>query len=90
MRPSESHSFARNERSEVNLVHLEQRILVTGGAGFLGSHLCERLLATGANVLCVDNFFTGSRRNIEHLIGHERFELIRHDVTFPYYVWSAP
>jgi UDP-glucuronate decarboxylase len=67
-------------------VHLEQRILVTGGAGFLGSHLCERLLATGANVLCVDNFFTGSRRNIEHLIGHERFELIRHDVTFPYYV----
>jgi len=67
-------------------VHLEQRILVTGGAGFLGSHLCERLLATGANVLCVDNFFTGSRRNVEHLIGHERFELIRHDVTFPYYV----
>lgn len=67
-------------------MHLEQRILVTGGAGFLGSHLCERLLATGANVLCVDNFFTGSRRNIEHLIGHERFELIRHDVTFPYYV----
>lgn len=67
-------------------MHLEQRILVTGGAGFLGSHLCERLLATGANVLCVDNFFTGSRRNVEHLIGHERFELIRHDVTFPYYV----
>ena len=67
-------------------MHLEQRILVTGGAGFLGSHLCERLLATGANLLCVDNFFTGSRRNIEHLIGHERFELIRHDVTFPYYV----
>jgi UDP-glucuronate decarboxylase len=67
-------------------MHLEPRVLVTGGAGFLGSHLCERLLATGTNVLCVDNFFTGSRQNIEHLIGHKRFELIRHDVTFPYYV----
>jgi UDP-glucuronate decarboxylase len=61
-------------------------ILVTGGAGFLGSHLCERLLAQGHIVLCVDNFFTGRRRNIEHLIGDPRFELIRHDVTFPLYV----
>jgi UDP-glucuronate decarboxylase len=67
-------------------MHLQRRILITGGAGFLGSHLCERLLATGANVICVDNFFTGTRRNIEHLIGNARFELIRHDVTFPLYV----
>jgi UDP-glucuronate decarboxylase len=67
-------------------MHLETRVLVTGGAGFLGSHLCERLLADGAVVLCVDNFFTGARRNIEHLISHPHFELIRHDVTFPLYV----
>src|SRR5215203_3325859 len=67
-------------------MHLEQRILVTGGAGFLGSHLCERLLAGGANVICVDNFFSGTRSNIEHLLDHKRFELMRHDVTFPLYV----
>jgi UDP-glucuronate decarboxylase len=67
-------------------MHLQDRILVTGGAGFLGSHLCQRLLAQGANVLCVDNFFTGSRRNIEQLLGHGNFELLRHDVTFPLYV----
>src|SRR6266700_3141450 len=67
-------------------MHLETRVLVTGGAGFLGSHLCERLLADGAVVLCVDNFFTGARRNIEHLISHPHFEIIRHDVTFPFYV----
>src|SRR5437016_3357228 len=67
-------------------MHLETRVLVTGGAGFLGSHLCERLLADGANVLCADNFFTGARRNIEHLLDHQRFELLRHDVTFPLYV----
>lgn len=60
--------------------------LVTGGAGFLGSHLCEKLLERGHEVLCVDNFFTGTRRNIEHLIGHPRFEVMRHDVTFPLYV----
>ncbi len=63
-----------------------QRDLVTGGAGFLGSHLCERLLDLGHEVVCVDNFFTGSKRNVEHLIGNPRFELIRHDVTFPLYV----
>jgi len=63
-----------------------QSCLVTGGAGFLGSHLCEQLLERGHNVLCVDNFFTGTRRNVEHLIGHPRFELMRHDVTFPLYV----
>lgn len=62
------------------------RILVTGGAGFLGSHLCDRLLDDGHDVLCVDNFFTGSKRNIAHRIGHPYFELIRHDVTFPLYV----
>ena len=67
-------------------MHLETRVLVTGGAGFLGSHLCERLLADGAVVLCVDNFFTGARRNIEHLIGNPHFELIRHDITFPLYL----
>jgi UDP-glucuronate decarboxylase len=63
-----------------------QRILVTGGAGFLGSHLCERLLAAGEEVLCVDNFFTGTRGNVHHLLDHPRFELMRHDVTFPLYV----
>src|ERR671913_1494259 len=63
-----------------------QRVLVTGGAGFLGSHLCDRLLAQGHDVLCVDNFFTGSRRNVERLLEHPRFELMRHDVTFPLYV----
>ncbi|MBN8968284.1 MAG: SDR family oxidoreductase [Rhizobiales bacterium] len=67
-------------------MHLENRILVTGGAGFLGSHLCERLIAAGANVVCADNFFTGTRHNIETLLGHPRFEIIRHDVTFPLYV----
>jgi UDP-glucuronate decarboxylase len=63
-----------------------KKILVTGGAGFLGSHLCERLLAAGHDVLCVDNFFTGTKSNIAHLMGHPRFELMRHDITFPLYV----
>jgi UDP-glucuronate decarboxylase len=63
-----------------------KRVLVTGGAGFLGSHLCERLLALGEDVLCVDNFFTGDKANIAHLLGNPRFELMRHDVTFPLYV----
>ena len=63
-----------------------QRVLVTGGAGFLGSHLCERLLAEGHDVLCVDNYFTGTRANVRHLLGHPRFEPLRHDVTFPLYV----
>jgi len=63
-----------------------KRVLVTGGAGFLGSHLCERLLERGHDVLCVDNYFTGSKANIEHLLGNPRFELMRHDVTWPLYV----
>ena len=62
------------------------RALVTGGAGFLGSHLCERLLADGHEVICLDNFFTGTKDNIAHLLDHQRFELMRHDVTFPLYV----
>ena len=62
------------------------KVLVTGGAGFLGSHLCERLIGQGHDVLCVDNYFTGSRANIAHLIGNPRFEMMRHDVTFPLYV----
>ena len=63
-----------------------KRVLVTGGAGFLGSHLCERLLGQGHEVLCVDNFFSSSRRNVSHLLSNARFELMRHDVTFPLYV----
>lgn len=65
---------------------MTKKILVTGGAGFLGSHLCERLVAAGNDVLCADNFFTGSKNNIAHLIGNPYFELLRHDVTFPLYV----
>jgi UDP-glucuronate decarboxylase len=63
-----------------------KRVLVTGGAGFLGSHLCDSLIARGNEVLCVDNFLTGSRKNISHLLGNSNFELLRHDVTFPLYV----
>ncbi|WP_293884357.1 UDP-glucuronic acid decarboxylase family protein [Sphingomonas sp.] len=63
-----------------------RRILVTGGCGFLGSHLCEMLIAEGHDVLCVDNYFTGSRANVAHLLSHPRFELLRHDITFPLYV----
>jgi UDP-glucuronate decarboxylase len=63
-----------------------KRVLVTGGAGFLGSHLCERLLRQGHEVLCVDNFFSSNRSNVDHLLGNPRFELMRHDITFPLYV----
>ena len=65
---------------------MQKRVLVTGGAGFLGSHLCDRLLAQGDDVLCVDNFYTGTKDNIAHLRDHRHFELLRHDVTFPLYV----
>jgi len=65
---------------------LRKAVLVTGGAGFLGSHLCERLLADGHDVLCLDNFFTGSKENIVHLLGNPRFELLRHDITIPIFL----
>jgi UDP-glucuronate decarboxylase len=67
-------------------MHLERRVVVTGAAGFIGSHLCEHLLATGCHVLCVDNFFSGTKQNIEHLLGNSHFEVLRHDVTDPLYV----
>jgi len=67
-------------------VNKNQTILVTGGGGFLGSHLCERLLAGGHDVICVDNFFTGSKENIRHLLNHSGFELVRHDITWPLYL----
>ncbi|PIY59668.1 NAD-dependent dehydratase, partial [Candidatus Wolfebacteria bacterium CG_4_10_14_0_8_um_filter_37_11] len=63
-----------------------KRILVTGGAGFIGSHLCKRLLDEGNEVLCVDNFFTGNKNNISEFLDNKRFELLRHDITFPLYV----
>ena len=65
---------------------IRERVLVTGGAGFIGSHLCERLIESGHHVLCVDNFYTGTRDNIAHLLPHPLFELLRHDITFPLYV----
>jgi len=65
---------------------MNKKILVTGGAGFLGSHLCDKLIARGHDVLCVDNFFTGTKANVAHLMSHPNFELMRHDVTFPLYV----
>jgi len=63
-----------------------KKVLVTGGAGFIGSHLCERLLSDGNEVICVDNFYTGSKKNVEHLLGNHYFEIIRHDITFPLYL----
>jgi UDP-glucuronate decarboxylase len=65
---------------------LNPRVLVTSGAGFLGSHLCNRLLKENFDVICMDNFFTGQKHNIGHLINNPYFEVIRHDVTFPYYI----
>jgi UDP-glucuronate decarboxylase len=79
-------SDRRRRRKATVRSKTDKRILVTGGAGFLGSHLCERLLEQGHDVLCVDNYFTGSKRNIEPILGNTRFELMRHDVTFPLYV----
>ena len=63
-----------------------KKILVTGGSGFVGSHLCERLLKEGNEVICLDNFFTGEKRNVVHLLDNPFFELVRHDVTMPYFV----
>jgi len=65
---------------------MSKRILITGGAGFLGSHLCERLLAEGNEVICIDNYFTGQKQNLVHLLNHPYFELIRHDVTMPFFI----
>ena len=67
-------------------MYMAKRILVTGGAGFLGSHLCEKLMSEGHDVICLDNYFTGSKSNIEHLMDHKNFELIRHDITFPIFL----
>ncbi|MEO6215382.1 MAG: GDP-mannose 4,6-dehydratase, partial [Sphingomonas sp.] len=67
-------------------MHLDKRILITGGAGFLGSYLCELLVESGAHVICVDNFYTGNHHNIQHLRDFANFELVRHDVCFPFYV----
>jgi UDP-glucuronate decarboxylase len=67
-------------------MHIERRVVVTGAAGFIGSHLCEHLLAKGCHVLCVDNFFSGTKQNIEHLLDNSHFEVLRHDVTVPLYV----
>jgi UDP-glucuronate decarboxylase len=75
-----------NKNDSKREYHARKRILVTGGAGFVGSHLCEALIAAGHEVLCADNFFTGNKANIERLLDHPYFELIRHDVTFPLYV----
>jgi UDP-glucuronate decarboxylase len=74
------------EKTGMRTYSIRKRILVTGGAGFIGSHLCERLLADGNDVLCVDNFFTGTKDNIAHFVGNPHFELMRHDVTFPLFV----
>ncbi len=74
-----------NNNSQYSLKRTK-KILVTGGAGFLGSHLCEQLLASGADVICADNYFTGTKKNIAHLLSNPNFELMRHDVTFPLYV----
>lgn len=68
------------------MIHTQKRILITGGAGFLGSHLCDRLIAEGHDVLCMDNFFTGSKRNISHLLGKPNFELMRHDLVQPIFI----
>ena len=67
-------------------MRLQEQVLVTGGAGFLGAHLSDRLIADGRSVLCVDNFYTGTKPNIHHLLDDHRFELMRHDVTFPLFV----
>src|SRR6188474_510565 len=79
-------SFKRRGHYVARLYNSRRRIMVTGGAGFVGSHLIDRLLDRGDEILCVDNLFTGTKRNIDHLNGHPRFEFMRHDVCFPLYV----
>jgi UDP-glucuronate decarboxylase len=80
------HFIGFQEGSEGSVMLTERRVLVTGGAGFIGSHLCNRLLERGDEVLCVDNFYTGTRRNVHHLLSSPRFELTRHDICFPLYI----
>ena len=71
---------------EMNIKHQKyHRVLVTGGAGFIGSNLCDRLIKEGNDVICLDNYFTGSKDNVRHLLDNKHFELVRHDVTEPYY-----
>ena len=77
--------FAGLFQPEGRLMHLQKTVLITGGAGFVGSYLCERLLEAGNSVVCVDNFFTGRRANIASLVGHPMFEVVRHDITLPYF-----
>jgi UDP-glucuronate decarboxylase len=81
--PARTFPVSSDRRNSCDIIMARKRNLVTGGAGFLGSHLCDRLINQGEEVVCLDNFFTGSRSNIEHLLGHPRFELIRHDVQDP-------
>jgi UDP-glucuronate decarboxylase len=83
--PSEL-GFGVSSKTKLREAILTKKILVTGGAGFIGSHLCERLIRAGEDVLCVDNYFTGSKKNVEHLLANPLFEIMRHDVTFPLYV----
>ena len=85
VRPSEGYAFAMAKPAKPAL-EPRKTVLVTGGAGFLGSHLCDRLIERGHDVICADNLFTGAKRNIEHLLDHPRFEFLRHDVTFPLYL----
>ncbi len=85
-RPADWDRKCSNYRELGEAMHLKERIMITGGCGFLGSHLCERLLDQGHEILCVDNCFTGTKHNIHHLMGHPGFEFIRHDITFPLYM----
>ncbi len=85
---SPSTSAWLRRKLEIQLIEVTwpKKILVTGGAGFIGSHLCERLIQAGEDVLCMDNYFTGSKKNVEHLLSNPMFEIMRHDVTFPLFV----
>src|SRR6185295_7293340 len=85
-RASKRACLRRKLRAKPREANVTKKILVTGGAGFIGSHLCERLIKAGEDVLCVDNYFTGSKKNVEHLLSHPLFEIMRHDVTFALYV----
>src|SRR3979490_3248976 len=84
--PPNRQKSKEHRRPMARLYESTKRVLVTGGAGFLGSHLIDRLLSDGHEVICADNLFTGTKRNIDHLRNHDRFEFIRHDVTFPLYI----